>query len=153
MAKLLLTAAVPTVLTAASALAIWLCQSKNRDGESGQQPAANAVLPPSSSLSTSSADELSIVSWNVLADVFAPKLDYVAEEQLDWTSHRWPLIKQQLMCWGADLVLLQEVDVVWCVGGEKGGEGGGKRGGEMGAALGRPKAGGASTTVVPFPSP
>lgn len=115
MAKLLLTAAVPTVLTAASALAIWLCQSKNRDDDSGQQPAASAILPPSASLSTTSVDELSILSWNVLADVFAPKLDYVAEEQLDWTSHRWPLIKEQLMCWGADLVLLQEADVVWCV--------------------------------------
>lgn len=57
--------------------------------------------------------QISIVSWNVLADSFAPKLDYASAEELDWSSQRWPLVRKSLLAWGADLVLLQEVDVVW----------------------------------------
>lgn len=117
MARVLLTV-VPTVVTAASALAFWLCQAGGKDAEDNepQAPTGFVLLPPSASLATDTPDELSVVSWNVLADVFASqqaKLDYVPQEQLDWAAHRWPLIKKQLTGWQADLVLLQEVDVVW----------------------------------------
>lgn len=112
MAKFLLTAVLPTVVTAASAGVVWLLRSGNNDSD-GQQQYGSDIIPPTSSLATTAADELSVVSWNVLADTFAPKLDYVTVEQLDWSTHRWPLIKQRLLCWGADLLLLQEVDVVW----------------------------------------
>lgn len=116
MSKPLLLTVVPTAITAASALALWLCKGGGNGGDtkSGTKPDQQGfIVPPNASLATDSADELSLVSWNVLADSFAPKLDYVPAEQLEWSSHRWPLIRKQLLCWQADIVLLQEVDVVW----------------------------------------
>lgn len=113
MAKLVLAAVVPTVVTAASALAFWLVRNCNDSSSSDDSTADSGIIPPNASLSTAAADELSIISWNVLADTFAAKLDYATAEELDWSMQRWPLIKDSLLCWGADLVLLQEVDVVW----------------------------------------
>jgi mRNA deadenylase 3'-5' endonuclease subunit Ccr4 len=114
MAKILLAAAGPVVVTAASAAAFWLYNAcKDSSSSSSNQAQAGDILPPTASLATTAADELSVVSWNVLADSFAPKLDYVQPEQLEWSVHRWPLIKQSLLTWRADLVMLQEVDVVW----------------------------------------
>lgn len=112
MAKFLLAAAGPVVVTAASAAAFWLYNAC-KDSSSSSQAQAGDILPPTATLATTAADELSVVSWNVLADSFAQKLDYVMPEQLEWSVHRWPLIKQSLLTWGADLVMLQEVDVVW----------------------------------------
>lgn len=77
---------------------------------SGQQP---AVVHKTGSLATTSADEISIVSYNILADVFSKKLTYADESLLDWREHRWPLIQQQIRAWSADIVCLQEVDVLW----------------------------------------
>jgi len=70
-----------------------------------------AILRNTDSLATSAADELSVVSYNVLADTFASRLDYASEEILSW-QRRWPMIKRQLLDWQADIVCLQEVDVI-----------------------------------------
>lgn len=112
MQNVVLSAVVPTVLTAASALVFWLARPGNGSSDDTSQKDSD-LIPPNASLSTTAADELSIVSWNVLADSFAAKLDYASAEELDWSMQRWPMIKKSLLCWGADLVLLQEVDVVW----------------------------------------
>lgn len=57
--------------------------------------------------------QVSIVSYNVLADVFAARLgSYAAAEVLDWAS-RFETLTEQIGSWGADLVCLQEVDVLW----------------------------------------
>lgn len=56
---------------------------------------------------------MSLISYNVLADVFAARLGgYAAPEVLDWGT-RFATLQQQIAAWGADLVCLQEVDVTW----------------------------------------
>jgi hypothetical protein len=114
MASKLLLAVVPTVVTAATAVAVWLCRQGAQTGGDGGG-GGPTLVPPSASLASSCPDELSLVTYNVLADAFAAKLDYAAPEQLDWHSARWPRLQAQLRTWRADVVLLQEVDVAWCV--------------------------------------
>ncbi|KAF8060285.1 CCR4 [Scenedesmus sp. PABB004] len=100
------------VLGAAGALIHKLARSDGGDDAAGGgEP---ALLAPRGSLATTgAADELSVVSYNVLADCFAAKHgEYVPEEQLDWRAYRWPLLQEQLLSWQADVVCLQEVDVL-----------------------------------------
>lgn len=59
--------------------------AKANEARAGEQP---AVVHKSGSLASSSADEISIVSYNVLADVFSQKLTYADESLLDWREHR-----------------------------------------------------------------
>lgn len=103
---------ISAVVASAGGLIYKLCTGTDKEGTQGdgQQP---AVVPKTGSLATSHADEISIVSYNVLADVFSKKLSYADESLLDWRNHRWPLIQQQITAWSADIVCLQEVDVVW----------------------------------------
>lgn len=76
-------------------------------------------------LQSSEPDEISVVCYNLLADVYAtPKrYPYVRPEWLAW-PHRWAALQQQLASFGADVICLQEVEPArWgvgeaCVGGD-----------------------------------
>eukprot|EP00198_Chlamydomonas_reinhardtii_P001888 XP_001691224.1 predicted protein [Chlamydomonas reinhardtii] len=62
-------------------------------------------------LQSSEPDEISVVCYNLLADVYAtPKrYPYVRPEWLAW-PHRWAALQQQLASFGADVICLQEVE-------------------------------------------
>eukprot|EP00878_Enallax_costatus_P027361 GHUV01029442.1.p1 GENE.GHUV01029442.1~~GHUV01029442.1.p1 ORF type:complete len:285 (+),score=43.65 GHUV01029442.1:252-1106(+) len=101
-----------TAITASACGLIWkLCTQQVREpSKHGRGP---AIVGKSDRLSTAHKDDISIVSYNVLADVFAKKLHYADEKLLDWRSYRFPLFQQQVLSWQADILCLQEVDVVW----------------------------------------
>lgn len=101
-----------TAVAASACGIIWkLCSQQEREpSRHGQGP---AVVGKADRLSTGHKDDISIVSYNVLADVFSKKLHYAEERVLNWRSYRFPLFQQQILSWQADIVCLQEVDVVW----------------------------------------
>lgn len=118
-AKTILATVLPSVAAAATAATLWLLRGSNNDDDDGSTTPVAAgssrlqLVPPSGSLATHCPDELSVVTYNVLADAFAGKLlDYCEPALLDWATQRWPLLQAQLQAWAADLVMLQEVDVL-----------------------------------------
>jgi hypothetical protein len=61
MAKVVLTAVVPTVLTAASGLAFWIYKTAaSSSSASGGSQTEAGVLPPTASLATANADEVCV---------------------------------------------------------------------------------------------
>jgi CCR4-NOT transcription complex subunit 6 len=54
----------------------------------------------------------SLLTYNVLADRFAGhrQLQYVPVQYLAW-DYRWPLLQDELLRLGGDVVCLQEVDL------------------------------------------
>jgi hypothetical protein len=81
--------AISAVIASAGGLIYKLITSSGDAEENGslagQQP---AVVHKNGRLATTSADEISIVSYNILADVFSKKLTYADESLLDWREHR-----------------------------------------------------------------
>jgi mRNA deadenylase 3'-5' endonuclease subunit Ccr4 len=81
--------ALSAVIASAAGIVLKLITSSNdaeaNEDAAGQQP---AVVHKTGSLATTSADEISIVSYNILADVFSKNLTYADESLLDWREHR-----------------------------------------------------------------
>ncbi|PNW83119.1 hypothetical protein CHLRE_06g307400v5 [Chlamydomonas reinhardtii] len=88
----------------------WLTISKLRRASRSGQRRARKVRRPEA-LQSSEPDEISVVCYNLLADVYAtPKrYPYVRPEWLAW-PHRWAALQQQLASFGADVICLQEVE-------------------------------------------
>ncbi|KAG2426336.1 hypothetical protein HXX76_013093 [Chlamydomonas incerta] len=97
------------LLSAGVAVLGWLAFSKLRGGRSRQRRARKVRRPEA--LQSSEPDEVSVVCYNLLADVYAtPKrYPYVRPEWLAW-PHRWAALQQQLSSFGADVICLQEVE-------------------------------------------
>lgn len=116
------------MLAAAAAVgagALWVLLRRRR-------PAAAApgvtIVPKYGSLATNGdPDEFSVLTFNILADVFAQRDAAACSESgviYSW-QHRWPLIEKTIAAAGADVVLLQEVDVArWGLCREEGHRGG-----------------------------
>jgi mRNA deadenylase 3'-5' endonuclease subunit Ccr4 len=81
--------ALSAVIASAGGIIFKLISSSNdaeaNEDRAGQQP---TVVQKTGSLASASADEISIVSYNILADVFSKKLTYADESLLDWREHR-----------------------------------------------------------------
>lgn len=97
-------AACVAALVAAALLKRRRNQHEGHDGRA-------ALVPAFGSLATNAPDEISVVSWNVLADVFShpDRMPWVEPRLMAW-DFRWPLILRQLDACRADVICLQEVD-------------------------------------------
>ncbi|GBF93208.1 hypothetical protein Rsub_05940 [Raphidocelis subcapitata] len=91
---------------AATAAAAWEWRRRRRDGTW-----VVVLRGAGASLSTAglTRDDISVLSWNILADRFAWGMTYCPPEFLAW-PHRWGLVARALAAAGADVVCLQEVD-------------------------------------------
>eukprot|EP00879_Flechtneria_rotunda_P023628 GHRR01024999.1.p1 GENE.GHRR01024999.1~~GHRR01024999.1.p1 ORF type:complete len:289 (+),score=78.40 GHRR01024999.1:83-949(+) len=96
----------------AAAGAIWHKLINQRDTDGSADCSDLQIVHKGQSLTAAHADEISILSYNVLAEVFASRLDYADAAILSW-QYRWPLIQQLIRSWDADIATLQEVDVLW----------------------------------------
>ncbi|KAJ9519455.1 hypothetical protein QJQ45_023192, partial [Haematococcus lacustris] len=101
--------------TAIISLLGWLLlrPSRARRHRRIQRSASTHVVrvPRYSSLKKSQSNDISVVSWNVLADTLAtPKrLPWVSHTVLAW-QQRAPMLAEELRTIDADIVALQEVD-------------------------------------------
>jgi hypothetical protein len=87
----------------------WRRQRRRRDGATPGR--ARCVRRPAPLLSETH-DDISVISWNVLADhlVSPRKYPYVHPQALAW-PHRWHLLQQDLASFQSDFICLQEVEV------------------------------------------
>ncbi len=84
---------------------------------SGEALPFTQVVQRGQPLRAQGEDEISIVSYNILADMFAKahRLPHVHPDHLQW-ERRLALILEELTRLDADVCCLQEVDASWCVG-------------------------------------
>lgn len=115
MANVVVPASIAAAVAATVTGLVWKICAQQQRREPTVHRHGPAIVGTTERLSTPHKDDISIVSYNVLADVFARKLQYAQEQHLDWRDYRFPLFQQQILSWQADIVCLQEVDVVWCV--------------------------------------
>jgi hypothetical protein len=98
-------------LTASTVAGLVLILRRRGTHGSKRHPGLPAIIPKGSPLATINPNQFSIVSYNVLADVFVGSLTYAAPEVVQW-SYRWPLIEKVLSSCCADIICLQEVDAI-----------------------------------------
>mmetsp|Transcript_34047 Transcript_34047/g.75500 ORF Transcript_34047/g.75500 Transcript_34047/m.75500 type:complete len:116 (-) Transcript_34047:325-672(-) len=106
---------MPKPLFLIGALAAWLLICNRRRSSSAAKP---RIVSKGQPLASAGPDEISILSYNILADQYATpkKLHYTFPSHLVW-SHRRQLISDEIAAVHADLVCLQEVDLARCGGG------------------------------------
>ncbi len=115
-AAIIASGALASAAALAAGLLLWHRQRRGGPApfsSAAGVPTNHLVLPKGSSLASSSPDELSLLSYNIMADAFAHTqrlAAYCSPEVLSW-ERRLPLILQQVQDAQADVVCLQEVDV------------------------------------------
>lgn len=86
--------------------------SRQRSLKGPARVPAVRLVPRPQPLKSSSADEISVVSYNILADSFAKpaRLPHARPHDLAW-ARRWASLQAELASLAADIICLQEVDV------------------------------------------